>query len=255
MDSSRKRGRAGTLLTLSIMLSGCGEKEITGQAFVVTKGKDNIKLALVAVGAIPQEDFDKYIKAKQREKLEQQKPLSPQYDQAKKEANKLQKKLDEIRQRLIEPERNLKEERDNLAKSVGDYSTAYYGEGVKLRTLFYIDTLKACLTEEKEEIKKYPNMQANLDLINKYEAFNKNEFYLPNLPDPKFISKTDAEGKFTLKLPSGKYVITANTSRDIFGSTENYRWLVTVDTSNTNQPLMLSNDNLLESKCNECVKF
>lgn len=44
------------------MLSGCGEKEIAGQIFVVTQGKDNIKLALVTVGAIPLEEFDQYLK-------------------------------------------------------------------------------------------------------------------------------------------------------------------------------------------------
>lgn len=146
--------RIFALFALLAMLSGCGEKEMTGQIFVVTQGKDNIKLALVTVGAIPQEEFDQYLKA---------------------------------------PGRN--------------------------------------------------------------RGFGNEDFFIKNLPQPKFISKTDADGKFALTLPSGKYVITANSSREVFGSTETYHWLVTVDTSNINQPLVLSNDNFLETKCNECVKF
>lgn len=92
-------------------------------------------------------------------------------------------------------------------------------------------------------------------MIAEYEVFDKAEFLLAGIPSPKFTSKTDADGKFALKLPSGKYVITANTSRDVFGSTETYHWLVTVDTSTINQLLILSNDNLPGTKCNECVKL
>lgn len=148
--------RIFALFALLAMLSGCGEKEITGQIFVVTQGKDNIKLALVTVGAIPLEEFDQYLKVP--------------------------------------------------------------GHTVT-------------------------------------RGFGNEDFFIENLPQPKFISKTDADGKFALTLPKGKYAITANSSRNIFGSSETYHWLVYVDTSSSNQLLILSNDNLLETKCNECVKF
>jgi len=75
--------RVFALFALLAMLSGCGEKEITGQIFVVTQAKANIKLALVAVGAIPQEEFDSFLKAKQSERQDQQGQLSSKYNIAR----------------------------------------------------------------------------------------------------------------------------------------------------------------------------
>jgi rRNA pseudouridine-1189 N-methylase Emg1 (Nep1/Mra1 family) len=92
-----------TLLTVLIILSGCGEKEIAGQIFVVTQAKDNIKLALVTVGAIPQEEFDQYLKAKQSEKLKQQEPLQMKYKEAK---NKKIDSLSDIPGAVTGTERN-----------------------------------------------------------------------------------------------------------------------------------------------------
>ena len=213
--------RVFALFALLAMLSGCGEKEITGQIFVVTQAKSNIKLALVAVGAIPQEEFDLFLKAKQSEKIEQQKLLLPKYELA--EVAKAQLKAAEPHYEFIRTYKSTSEKERKKDESMLDAAKAKF------------DAANAVIVE--------------------YEAFNKAEFLLEGMPQPKFISKTDADGKFTLKLPKGKYVIKANSSRAVFGSSETYHWLVVVDTSNINQPLMLSNDNLLETKCNECVKF
>lgn len=217
--------RVSALFALLAMLSGCGEKEMTGQIFVVTQAKDNIKLALVAVGAIPQEEFDPFLKAKQSEKQKKQQYIYSYYVQAK-------AKLEKI--------------------ASGDSAeTAQYNWNKILIEHGGSDVPKA--KKENDEIDV--NRAVALTTVATYEAYDKAEFLLEGIPQPKFISKTDADGQFTLTLPKGKYVITANSSRAVFGSSETYHWLVMVDTSNINQPLMLSNDNLLETKCNECVKF
>lgn len=204
--------RIFTLFALLAMLSGCGEKEITGQIFVVTQGKDNIKLALVTVGAIPQEEFDQFLKAKQSKKIEQQKLLLPKYEQAKKE---LEPNMITYKWHALYPSPKEIKQNEILAVAIA----------------------------------------GNIAAITEYEKFDKAEFLLEGMPQAKLTSKTDADGKFALKLPSGKYVITASSSREVFSSTETYHWLVAVETSNIKQPLILSNDNLLETKCNECVKF
>lgn len=210
--------RVFALFALLAMLSGCGEKEITGQIFVVTQAKANIKLALVAVGAIPQEEFDSFLKAKQSERQDQQGQLSSKY--------------------------NIARTQQDGAMSAKELEITYGN---------YSATQKKAVALEVSNKEKIAEIAKAV--IAEYEAFDKDEFLLEGMPQPKFISKTDADGKFTLKLPKGKYVIKANSSRAVFGSSETYHWLVVVDTSNINQPLMLSNDNLLETKCNECVKF
>lgn len=219
--------RALIFFTLSVMLSGCGKKDVAGQIFVVTQAKENIKLALVTVGAIPQVEFDQYLNAKKIKKLEQQQLLLTEYEKAK----------------------------SNLELNTNRYNwynlllkdSPTVGLSEKLRK--HYESIKKDLVTVEIAIAK------DMAVIAKYEAFDKADYLLDGLPQSKFISKSDADGKFTLILPKGKYVITANSSRGVFGSSEIYHWLVSVDTSSVNQLLMLSNDNLLETRCNECVQL
>lgn len=192
-------------LMVLFLLAGCWKQEIAGQVFIVTQGMGSIKLPLVEVGAIPQEEFDKYLQAKQSVKLEQQKQLLPKYNLAKKEVD---------------------EERGKWLSNNADSTYEKYSKVV----------------------------EKNRTIITEYEAFNRNEYILSALPTPIVVSKSDAEGKFSFSLPRGKYVITANASRKVVDTSENYHWLVQVNDS-TSSNLMLSNDNLLETKCNECIKI
>lgn len=194
-------------LVAMFLLAGCGKQEILGQVFIVTQGMGNIKLALVEVGAIPQEEFDQYQKTKQALKLEQQRRLSPKYISAKKE----------------------------LGDAFSKWSSEFKFEGP--------------IYEMYSEVQKRTK-----DVIAEYEAFDNDQYILGTLPPSKFISKSDADGKFSLSLPKGKYVIFAKSSRKVGDSSETYYWLVKIDES-TPSNLMLSNDNLLESKCKECIKI
>jgi len=207
------------------MLSGCGEKQIAGQVFVVTQAKENVKLALVTVGAIPQEEFDQYLNAKKNKKLGQQQLLLTKYEEAKSDLKSSDARYEWYNFLL----------KDLPSRSLTEKSRKHYKGIIK-----DLAAVEVAIAKDKA-------------VIAEYEAFDKAEFLFEGLPTPKVISKTDADGKFTLNLPKGKYVITANSSRALLGSLETYHWLVTVDTSNINQPIMLSNDNLLETRCNECV--
>jgi hypothetical protein len=67
-------------------------------------------------------------------------------------------------------------------------------------------------------------------------------YYMDKLPTPLASSKTDADGRFTMKLPQGKYAIAASATREVLSSTESYYWLVWVDATGPERSLMLSND-------------
>lgn len=71
--------------------------------------------------------------------------------------------------------------------------------------------------------------------------------------NPKETAKSDADGNFELSVPAGAYVLSARGTRMAGDETEVYEWLVKVDASNKIRKIMLSNDNLVKTKCSECV--
>ena len=80
-------------------------------------------------------------------------------------------------------------------------------------------------------------------------------YYYSDLPEPLRTTKTDADRKFTFKLPNGAYVLVASSSRNAgvnvigdesFPRKEFYYWMVKVDSS-SDQMIMLANDNLSSS--------
>lgn len=201
---------------------------ISGQVFVVTQGKENIKLALVEVGAIPEKDITQYLSTKHSNGLEQQKALMPELESAKKEAVTASTEANKA-----EKEFTSREVKVFTQEDVDAWKNAERTKGIA--------------GAKKSTYKK---------IKDKYDYFDSTEYYLylEKLPNPMAISKTDADGKFTLSLPPGKYAFAATSSRKVFKDTEYYYWLVLVDTSSPNQSLMLSNDNLFETKCKECVQ-
>jgi len=79
-------------------------------------------------------------------------------------------------------------------------------------------------------------------------------YYFTDLPVAVAIDKTDADGKFQLDLPMGKYALAARSSRQISGEVEEYFWIVWVNVSAKNRSVLLSNDNLFETNCKDCVQ-
>jgi hypothetical protein len=75
-------------------------------------------------------------------------------------------------------------------------------------------------------------------------------------PTATASAKTDADGKFAAKLKPGRYAVVAASNRLVVGDTETYRWVLwhTVRRGADNK-LMLSNDNLYETSCVDCVRL
>lgn len=210
---------------------------ISGQVFVVTQGKENIKLALVKISAIPENDIIQYLNASHGNGLEQQKILLPELEFAKKESDmasaeraSADREFDKAAERRIAA---------NYSNDIHAYDDAYYKAADNALALARISGSKS---GSYKAIK------------NKFDYFDTPKYFFESLPTPIDISKTDADGKFTLSLPPGKYAIAATSSREVFKNTESYYWLVWVNTSLRNQSLILSNDNLFETKCDECVQ-
>jgi hypothetical protein len=139
---------------ISVLLTALACKQqtvLSGEVFVVTAGRENVKLALVEIKAIPEEEINAYLKAR--------------------------------------------------------YT----------------------------EIKGYPVPSPNAV-----------EKYFSGLPSGTATAMTNADGKFTITLPKGRFVLAAQSFRRVFDSTENYYWLVWVKSDGRQPPpLILSNHNLV----------
>lgn len=204
---------------------------ISGQVFVVTKGRENIKLALVDVAAIPEKELLQYLKNQHARGLEQQKNLIPEVESAKGEAEAA-------------------ETAEKLAKD--KYNTLHNSKDFYTKISESMDAHSDMTWATRIRHTKDSNYGRIKDKFDYY--FDSAKYYFENLPAQVALSKTDADGKFTLSLPPGKYAVAAKSSRDVFGNTENYYWLVWVDTSSPNHSVMLTNDNFFATKCDECVK-
>ncbi len=227
---------------------------VSGQVFIVTKGRDNIKLALVEVAAIPENLLLEHIQKKHAFGLDQQRQMEAQLVSATEEAN-ASARATTAAMRELEAAR----ERVRAAWSDGPYrpgdTSEQFQRSLKAREepgeKHRMATERASTARQREYAKDAAFRKARAA----FTYFDKLAYYFTDLPTPQATSKTDADGRFTLTLPSGKYVLVATTSRRVVASNEVYYWLVSVDTSAPPIPLMLSNDNLLETKCSQCVQL
>ena len=81
------------------------------------------------------------------------------------------------------------------------------------------------------------------------EFFLDPDKYFTQLPHGVATATTDADGKFTLKLPkAGRYVFAARAERKVVDKTEKYYWLVWASVyGNESKTVTLSNNNLADS--------
>ncbi|MBI3879885.1 MAG: hypothetical protein HY301_07440 [Verrucomicrobia bacterium] len=79
--------------------------------------------------------------------------------------------------------------------------------------------------------------------------------YFAGLPEPVSTAKTDADGKFSLKLPAKtRFAIAAEAERTTPAGRESYNWLVWVSVDDDKgKSIMLSNDNLFAANSSESV--
>ncbi|MFZ6777316.1 hypothetical protein ACO0LD_10870 [Undibacterium sp. Ji83W] len=236
---------------------------IEGQVFIVTKGQQAVKLALVTVEVVPEKTVKDTLSALTQSLIEKNRILSENIDG---------------KQREIRDYKSGVKSSDDLA--TGDVFT----EGEKLASVCKLDgqsqkstesfstcaktpegksafTRLAALTATyKAEFAEVRRMRKELnDLIKEHQA---NAKISAKLADADVFgnmstttTKTDADGKFTISVPkNGKYAVLANSKRQIGETSENYQWAVWITTKKSSKVnLMLANDNLIETGCSDCV--
>jgi len=86
-EKQKKSSIAKAARTKEIVAPSVALSVISGQVFIVTKGRANIKLALVEVSAISEKDLSQYLKAQHSNGIDQQRLLLPQRTASKNEVS------------------------------------------------------------------------------------------------------------------------------------------------------------------------
>lgn len=231
---------------LLLVSFGFFEGDLTGSVFIVTRGGQNVKLGLVEVRAIPEQEILSFIQEKQAV--------------AKKEQDELQPLVEEAEQQAQEAEEEYKEVDDQYKKMEAEADAAFrdflglWGTQLEQQKKV-LDTAreraKAALEARKA---KTPAMTAKSRALSKlkveYSHWTSNTYYFDGLPVGLASTKTDADGAFSLRLRRGvKYALAAKARREVMDDTEAYYWLVWVTLDGNQTKIFLSNDNLRSGAC------
>lgn len=228
---------------------------IDGQIFVVTKGQNAIKLALVNVVAVSEKDLTalylEKLGAAGREsnelaaEIEEKKTMVRDLKQATKNTEGYSW-LEELQQlsKVCDPMKPMAEWSACIREPAGKAAMEKQKE-IRAQHKPELDALTAARNELRA-LQKHSrtNMELVRTLTRPYQMIAKSIAQ----------AKSDADGKFSLAVPVGQRVaIMAESERAVGDKNESYQWIVLVTPKKgTRIDLTLANDNLLETRCGAC---
>lgn len=240
------------LITLSL-LNACSSK-IEGEAFVVTKGGESKKLGLVEVKAYKMSDIEGFKKKLVSEYSAHMDKLAEDY-----KFDGLKEKHDERKQLLAEMEDAIKKYKKcpEIPSGVSELARDLWFLGCKVslpkeldaefqqRKKSIADGALKIIFDKADKV----DLQGDRGLDEKFDQFfisKRVEEHTKSLE--AVATKTDADGKFSMTLPKGEFLIVATGSRQAFG--EDYFWLLKASKGGS---IRLANDSLFGQGCETCL--
>ena len=211
-----------TAFMISLLLMACTppEVDLTGDVLIVSKDGQNIKLGLIEVNLVVDTSMQSFIQTKLIAAKSSIELIRPKKEILQEEYEQLSAEKDLRYEQFL----------DNRP------SNAYERR--------YRDAQKRC-DDKREEY---------LNALNHLLSYAKGAFYVEGLPTPLSTTKTDADGKFTLRTKPGRYALVAHSTRKVGDDTEEYDWLVWVKLGRDQATrVVLSNDNLFGTNCTDCI--
>jgi len=210
---------------------------VSGSTFVVTKGGNAIKLGLVTVSVY------------------EEKGLNPQIESALEFSSIASAALKDKKEAL---EIAFKEKKDLLSKSESDLKAAILKRDASNPNEYHNNAWAVDKAFERKSA-AYDEYRAAEDaykaVLQTMLAIVSARTYTQKFSGAIDAQKTDADGVFTFDLRPGEYVASAVASRRVGDLKEDYTWLVKFKVEKKPVRLLLSNDNMIETECEECVKF
>jgi hypothetical protein len=212
--------------------------QVSGQIFIVTAGRNAIKLPLVSVFAYEKNEAINQISIINSSNESRKNFLGTEFLTQK-------KKIEDIENEMNDTERNRIQAQSNWSNSLGTTSSSSNKEKYDEISSHY----RSLIGIKGEE-------QAKLNsLVREFAELTGPKNYINKLQNYKSIGKSDIDGLFTLNLLPGNYAIVAMSSRSIGRSTELYYWIIEKTIKDNSEKIILSNDNIFGSNCQECIKL
>jgi hypothetical protein len=207
------------------------DTQVNGDIFIVTQGRQNIKLAPVEVAFIPETRVRSYLEqrlALAREAIEKTRP----------EGARLEAEVNEV------------EKTEERIKAVLDKERRRGRSGAwaqRMMAALHAHIAALNVSKERNEALREHKRQVN--------KFREGAFYFAEgFPPEVATAKSDADGRFAVALKPGGYAVRAISKRRVAADTEDYFWLVALKAEvEPSKRIMLSNDNLFETSCAECI--
>lgn len=207
-----------------LLLSGC-QKKITGEAFVVTKDRNTIKLSLLPIFLVQENEVEAFLGNK-RDQLAAAEIENYQKDEA-------------IKGRIGEMSREMNRLGAKLTELVDAVNAAVRAEQKpKYKSLLEeVSILEAAILEVGDERSK---VKAELDESEGRIAYLRSNIYegIDSIP-MILVAKTDSEGRFSFVSKGNNYYVFAQARRQIMSEEETYLWVEKVSDN-----MSLNNDNM-----------
>ena len=203
-----------TLFSIFMMVGCSREGELSGDVFIVTNSAANLKLGLVELSAIPENVMKGFL-------VSRKSVVDAQISSARQEYETIKGQYDEANRQYQQVKKFAQE---------GDFGD---------------------LRRELDKQDQLSQLKPKLDDAERALAYALSAAPLfEGMPKGIVTATTDADGRFSMKTPTrGKYAVVAHASRQIFGSREEYYWIVwTSPEGEPSQTVTLSNNNLLLSE-------
>jgi len=207
-----KKLTIAVLFCIVLTLLSCNrEGELKGDVFIVTEGAQNFKLGLVEVSAIPEAEMKKFME-------EKKKTVDADIAQRQQEYDSIKQQYDQAYNNYQQASRAYSDAISSMGRATGDYGEFQSRSSDADR---YRDQSFAKARTVDDLSAKLGVAERNLNLAKSPAPF------FVDMPKPIATTTTDADGKFTMKLPTrGQYALAAHASRQVVGSKEEYYWLV-----------------------------
>ena len=225
---SAKRVPLATNVLLVAALCSCGAAHthtatISGQVFIVTQGRENVKLGLVSIGLYAERVIRGHL-------LRRAQAVPGERARLMREADELQ------RSRIAAAKVGLAQAKARSERLL----LAYIHEPGQPRGYAQREAVVAQAEAELRAAER-----AGDSLRAQLARLPSPAFYLQEMPTPLQETQTDADGRFEFAVPdTTRYVLVAHTERVVpLGGVEKYSWIVPVGADE--KRVLLSNNNLL----------
>ena len=219
---------------------------VTGQVFIVTKGRENVKLGLVTISLLPLDATVKRVDEKHAEAQRAREDYQPEIDRARAALAEAVAARDSTKRAKEHAAHMTDMAQEGINEAVRRGGSKRYNEAVAAFSLAFREKTRA---EKAADDAFMAHLEAghNLDRVTEGRSqWASGKFFLGGLPTATATTQTDADGKFTLRVPRvGRFALAAQAERQVGDITEEYSWLIRLpDEARQGAPVFLSNETL-----------